>query len=145
MAWTLTTPHNTARTTAAQAAANAKTLQLADAGAGASTLQIYDTQDAGTRKKLATITLASPCGSVHGDVLLLTSGAPEGPVVDLSGEARWARLVTADGIWALDCAVTVDAEGATAGLLIAGTQVGPNGGALLYKGGRLPAVELALR
>ena len=30
MAWTLTTPHNTARTTAAQAAANAKTLQLAD-------------------------------------------------------------------------------------------------------------------
>ena len=94
---------------------------------------------------LATITLASPCGSVHGDVLLLTSGAPEGPVVDLSGEARWARLVTADGIWALDCAVTVDAEGATAGLLIAGTQVGPNGGALLYKGGRLPPVELALR
>jgi hypothetical protein len=45
MAWTLTTPHNTARTTAAQAAANAKTLQLADAGAGPSTLQIYDKQD----------------------------------------------------------------------------------------------------
>ena len=94
---------------------------------------------------LATITLASPCGSVHGDVLLLTSGAPEGPVVELSGEARWARLVTADGLWALDCAVAIDAEGATAGLLIAGTQAGPNGGALLYKGGRLPAVELALR
>ena len=28
MAWTLTEPHNTARTTAAQAAANAKTLQV---------------------------------------------------------------------------------------------------------------------
>ena len=94
---------------------------------------------------LATITLASPCGSVQGDVLLLTSSGPEGPVVAVSGEARWARLVTADGLWALDCAVAVDAEGATAGLLIAGTQVGPNGGALLYKGGRLPAVELALR
>ena len=94
---------------------------------------------------LATITLASPCGSVQGDVLLLTSSGPEGPVVAVSGEARWARLVTADGLWALDCAVAVDAEGATAGLLIAGTQAGPNGGALLYKGGRLPAVELALR
>ena len=94
---------------------------------------------------LATITLASPCGSVQGDVLLLTSSTSEGPVVAVSGEARWARLVTADGLWALDCAVAVDAEGATAGLLIAGTQVGPNGGALLYKGGRLPAVELALR
>ena len=94
---------------------------------------------------LATITLASPCGSVQGDVLLLTSSTSEGPVVAVSGEARWARLVTADGLWALDCAVAVDAEGATAGLLIAGTQAGPNGGALLYKGGRLPAVELALR
>ena len=94
---------------------------------------------------LATITLASPCGSVQGDILLLTSSAPEGPAVELSGEARWARLVTADGLWALDCSVAVDAEGSTAGLLIAGTQAGPNGGALLYKGGRLPAVELALR
>ena len=94
---------------------------------------------------LATITLASPCGSVQGDVLLLTSSTSEGPVVAVSGEARWARLVTAGGIWALDCAVAVDAEDATAGLLIAGTQAGPNGGALLYKGGRLPAVELALR
>ena len=94
---------------------------------------------------LATITLASPCGSVQGDVLLLTSSTSEGPVVAVSGEARWARLVTAGGIWALDCAVAVDAEDATAGLLIAGTQAGPNGGALLYKGGRLPPVELALR
>ena len=94
---------------------------------------------------LATITLASPCGSVQGDVVLLTSSTSEGPVVAVSGEARWARLVTAGGIWALDCAVAVDAEDATAGLLIAGTQAGPNGGALLYKGGRLPAVELALR
>ena len=66
MAWTLTTPHNTARTTAAQASANAKTLQLADAGAGTSTLQIYDKQDAGTRQKLATITLAKPCGQLVG-------------------------------------------------------------------------------
>ena len=94
---------------------------------------------------LATITLASPCGSVQGDILLLTSSTSEGPVVAVSGEARWARLVTAGGIWALDCAVAVDAEDATAGLLIAGTQAGPNGGALLYKGGRLPPVELALR
>ena len=94
---------------------------------------------------LATLTLASPCGSVQGDALVLVSSAAEGPVVAVSGEARWARLVTADGIWALDCAVAVDAEGATAGLVIDGTQAGPNGGALLYKGGRLPAVGLALR
>ena len=94
---------------------------------------------------LATLTLAAPCGSVQGDALVLVSSTAEGPMVAVSGEARWARLVTADGTWALDCAVAVDAEGSTAGLLIAGTQAGPNGGALLYKGGRLPAVGLALR
>ena len=94
---------------------------------------------------LAAITLASPCGSVVGDVLVLASSTPEGPVVSTSGEALWARLFTADDLWAFDCTVSVDVEGSTAGLLIAGTQAGPNGGALLYKGGRLPPVELALR
>ena len=85
--------------------------------------------------------------SMHGPSALAppAAAAPDGSMIDLDGEARWARLVTADGLWALDCAVAVDAEGSTAGLLIAGTQAGPNGGALLYKGGRLPPVELALR
>ena len=107
---------------------------------------IVDDRLAGDAEQLAVGSqLNGGTGVVQGDVLVLASSTAEGPVVAVSGEARWARLITADGLWALDCAVAVDAEGATAGLVIAGTQAGPNGGALLYKGGRLPAVELALR
>ena len=116
MAWTLTTPHNTARTTAAQAAANAKTLQLADAGAGPSTLQIYDTQDAGTRQKLATITLAKPCGQLVGAQIQLTQADPTGDLVQITGVPAWAEWLDGSGQMLASC--TVSAEGGDGDLKI---------------------------
>ena len=116
MAWTLTTPHNTARTTAAQAAANAKTLQLADAGAGPSTLQIYDTQDAGTRQKLATITLAKPCGQLLGAQIQLTQADPMGDLVQITGVPTWAEWLDGGGQMLATC--TVSAEGGDGDLKI---------------------------
>lgn len=116
MAWTLTTPHNTARTTAAQAAANAKTLQLADAGAGPSTLQIYDKQDAGTRKKLATITLAKPCGQLVGAQIQLTQADPMGDLVQITGVPTWAEWLDGGGQMLATC--TVSAEGGDGDLKI---------------------------
>ena len=116
MAWTLTTPHNTARTTAAQAAANAKTLQLADAGAGPSTLQIYDKQDPATRKKLATITLADPCGVLVGGQIQLAQADPTGDLVQITGVPAWAEWL--DGAGALLATCTVSAEGGDGDLKI---------------------------
>lgn len=112
MAWTLTTPHNTARTTAAQAAANAKTLQLADAGAGPSTLQIYDKQDAGTRQKLATITLAKPCGQLVGAQIQLAQADPMGDLVQITGVPTWAEWLDGSGQMLATCTVSAeDGEG----------------------------------
>ncbi len=112
MAWTLTTPHNTARTTAAQAAANAKTLQLADAGAGTSTLQIYDKQDAGTRQKLATITLAKPCGQLVGAQIQLAQADPTGDLVQITGVPTWAEWLDGSGQMLATCTVSAeDGEG----------------------------------
>ena len=116
MAWTLTTPHNTARTTAAQAAANAKTLQLADAGAGPSTRQIYDQQDAGTRQKLATITLAKPCGQLLGAQIQLTQADPMGDLVQITGVPTWAEWLDGGGQMLATC--TVSAEGGDGDLKI---------------------------
>lgn len=112
MAWTLTPPHNTARTTAAQAAANAKTLQLADAGAGPSTLQIYDKQDAGTRQKLATITLAKPCGQLVGAQIQLAQADPTGDLVQTTGVPTWAEWLDGSGQMLATCTVSAeDGEG----------------------------------
>ena len=116
MAWTLTTPHNTARTTAAQVAANAKTLQLSDAGAGPSTLQIYDKQDAGTRQKLATITLAKPCGQLVGAQIQLTQADPTGDLVQITGVPTWAEWLDGSGQLLASC--TVSAEGGEGDLKI---------------------------
>ena len=116
MAWTLTTPHNTARTTAAQAAANAKTLQLADAGAGPSTLQIYDKQDPATRKKLATITLADPCGVLVGGQIQLAQADPMGDLVQITGVPTWAEWLDGGGQMLATC--TVSAEGGDGDLKI---------------------------
>ena len=116
MAWTLTEPHNTARTTAAQAAVNAKTLQLADAGAGPSTLQIYDKQDAGTRQKLATITLAKPCGQLVGAQIQLTQADPTGDLVQITGVPAWAEWLDGSGQMLASC--TVSAEGGDGDLKI---------------------------
>lgn len=116
MAWTLTTPHNTARTTAAQAAANAKTLELADAGAGPSTLQIYDKQDPATRQKLATITLADPCGVLVGGQIQLAQADPTGDLVQITGVPTWAEWLDGGGQMLATC--TVSAEGGDGDLKI---------------------------
>ena len=116
MAWILTEPHNTARTASAQAAANAKTLQLADAGAGPGTLQIYDTQDAGTRQKLATITLAKPCGQLVGAQIQLAQADPTGDLVQITGVPAWAEWLDGGGQMLASC--TVSAEGGDGDLKI---------------------------
>ena len=116
MAWILTEPHNTARTASAQAAANAKTLQLADAGAGPSTLQIDDKQDAGTRQKLATITLAKPCGQLVGAQIQLTQADPTGDLVQTTGVPTWAEWLDGEGTLLATC--TVSAEGGDGDLKI---------------------------
>lgn len=108
MAWTLTPAHDAARTAAARAAANAHTITVADAGSGPSTLQIYDTQDAGTRKKLATITLAKPCGQLVGGQIQLTQADPTGDLVQITGVPTWAEWL--DGSAQLLATCTVSAE-----------------------------------
>lgn len=116
MAWTLTQAHDDARAAAAQAAANAHTIALADAGAGPSTLQIYDKQDAGTRQKLATITLAKPCGQLVGAQIQLTQADPTGDLVQITGVPTWAEWL--DGAGALLATCTVSAEGGDGDLKI---------------------------
>ena len=108
MAWTLTTAHDNARTAAAQAAANAKTLQLADAGAGPSTLQIYDKQDPATRKKLATITLADPCGVLVGGQIQLAQADPMGDLVQITGVPTWAEWLDGGGQMLATCSVSAE-------------------------------------
>ncbi len=116
-----------------------------DAGDGNARIQIMGGDwpgagvDGGT--ELAVIELAKPCGKVEGGVLALISTTNN--LVAASGEAIWARMVTAGGHWALDCAVAPKGAG-TGGLSIDGAAAGSNGGVLLYKGGLLPPVSLRL-
>ena len=116
-----------------------------DAGGGNARIQIMggDWPGAGVAggTELAVIELAKPCGEVKGGALLLSSTTNN--LVAASGEAIWARMVTAGGHWALDCAVSTKAAG-TGGLSIDGAATGTNGGVLLYKGGLLPPVSLRL-
>lgn len=111
MAWTLTTPHNTARTTAAQAAANAKTLQLADAGAGPSTLRLYSDADPVTQERthLVTIVLTKPCGTIVSGQIQLTQADPLGDMVAATGVPTFAQWCDGDGTVIADCTVSNDA------------------------------------
>lgn len=111
MAWTLTTPHNTARTTAAQAAANAKTLQLADAGAGSSTLRLYTDADPVTQERthLVTIVLAKPCGTIVGGQIQLAQADPLGDMVAATGVPTFGQWCDGDGVAIADCTVSNDA------------------------------------
>ncbi len=112
MAWTLTTPHNTARTTAAQAAANAHTITLADAGSGPSTMAIYDLADPATRTLLATITLAKPCGQMVGGKIQLAQASSTGDIVQATGVPTWAEWLDGDGTLLATCTVSAeDGEG----------------------------------
>ena len=111
MAWTLTTPHNTARTTAAQAAANAKTLQLADAGAGPSTLRLYTDADPVTQERthLVTIVLTKPCGAIVSGQIQLAQADPLGDMVAATGVPTFAQWCDGDGAVIADCTVSNDA------------------------------------
>ena len=109
MAWTLTTAHDTARTAAARAAANAKTLQLAGTGSSPSTLQIYDKQDPATRTKLATITLASPCGTLVSGQIQLAQASPTGDLVQATGVPNWAEWLDGAGALLATCTVSPEA------------------------------------
>lgn len=110
MAWTLTQAHEELRTQAAQAAANARTVALADAGAGPSTLQIYDAADAATRVLLATITLAKPCGVLVDGKIQLVQADPMGDMVTASGEPTYAEWLDGNGDVIGSCTVS-DAAG----------------------------------
>lgn len=97
--------------------------------------------DGGT--ELAVIELDKPCGKVEGGSLVLASSGAANNLVAASGEALWARMVTAAGHWAFDCAVAP--KGADkGGLQIEGAATGPADGVLIYKGGKLPVVQLRL-
>ena len=88
--------------------------QYLDTGAGNAEIRIYAGQRAatvydppppGSALLLVTINLAKPCGLVSNGVLEFTQ-----PISDMAmatGEPAWARIVTADGVTALD----VDAGG----------------------------------
>ena len=111
MVWTLTTPHNAARTTAAQAAANAKTLQLADAGAGPSTLRLYTDADPVTQERthLVTIVLAKPCGTIVGGQIQLAQADSLGDMVAATGVPTFGQWCDGDGVVIADCTVSNDA------------------------------------
>ncbi len=91
---------------------------------------------------LATVALARPCGVLENGKLRLATLAPEGGTVAQSGEATWVRCVTARGEWAFDGGISAPAgEGV---MQIGGSSSGPNGGVLLYAGGRLPPLSLLI-
>ena len=111
MAWTLTTPHNTARTTAAQAAANALTITVADAGAGPSTLRLYTDADPVTQERthLVTIVLSKPCGTIVSGQIQLAQADPLGDMVAATGVPTFAQWCDGDGTVIADCTVSNDA------------------------------------
>ena len=111
MAWILTEPHNTARTASAQAAANAKTLQLADAGAGPSTLRLYTDADPVTQERthLVTIVLSKPCGTIVSGQIQLAQADPLGDMVAATGVPTFAQWCDGDGTVIADCTVSNDA------------------------------------
>lgn len=108
MAWTLTPAHQDARNAAAQAAANAQTIALADAGAAASTVRLYDTAAPATRLLLATIVLDKPCASIVDGKIALHQASPVGDIVAATGIPTWAEWL--DGAAALLATCTVSPE-----------------------------------
>ena len=60
-------------------------------------------------ERLVSLTLARPVGVVEAGRLRLTPTLDA--LVEVSGEARWARVVNGDGVLALDCDVS-DMSGA---------------------------------
>jgi len=87
------------------------TRDFLDAGTGNAKIQIYDNSGARPGNGLATtcvllteIELDKPCGTVSGGLLTLTSS--DTPLVQATGDALWARVVTANNTHAFDCDVS---------------------------------------
>lgn len=112
MAWTLAPAHEAARNTAAQAAANAHSITLADTGSNPSTLQIYDLADPSTRTLLATLTLASPCAELVSGQIQLLQASPTGDIVLATGTPTHAEWLDGAGTLLATCTVSAeDGEG----------------------------------
>lgn len=110
------------------------TRDFADLGTGNSTIMLYGTTQplpggSETADPLVTITLAKPCGSVTGNLLVLEQNAPAGDLIANTGAALWARWVNGNGDWMADGDVT-DESGA-GDFKVAGTT-----GTTLYAGGK---------
>lgn len=101
MPWTLTPTHEAQRNAAAQSAADAYTLALADASgnpSAASTLRLYDSADPEDRTLLATITLDKPCAEIlEGGQIRFFQANPTGDMVSVSGVPVFAEWVSAGG------------------------------------------------
>lgn len=120
-----------------------------DSGAGNASIQLYGGAyvgigNAGTTL-LATLQLAKPCGVVADGILTLTAANETGGDVTATGEARWARFVSAGGVGGMDFAVSVkDGTGTVGGVVLQGVAEGANKGAMLYQGGKLPPIKLQI-
>ena len=88
------------------------TLATMDAGLAHCRLYVYATLWPGFAEPaggpaLVVIELAKPSGTIDLDGwIILTAAAPDGSMIDLDGEARWARLVAGDGSIVFDSAVS---------------------------------------
>ena len=122
-----------------------------DSGANAAQIDIYGgipptggAAPTAQTSLLASMILQKPCGTVTAGALTLAAADALGPLVAATGEARWARCLTGGGVWAFDCAVWSGESGQTSGMVIGGTASGPNQGAQIYTGGRLPPTLLRI-
>jgi hypothetical protein len=118
--------HNEARLTGSR--------DFLDTGTGAAKIQIYDNSaprpanGAGASSALlAEITLDKPCGTVSSGALTLTASATS--LVQRTGVALWARVVTASGAHAFDC--DVSATGGSGEVWLPSTQLYAGGTTLL--------------
>lgn len=116
-----------------------------DNGTGNASLEIYSGAYPVEGTLLGVMQLAKPCGAVAGGVLTLQAANVAGDMVLANGEARWLRCKSAAGVAAFDTAVSVqNGTGEVGGAVIAGASEGANKGAMLYAGGKLPAVSLQI-
>ena len=116
-----------------------------DNGTGNASLEIYSGAYPVEGTLLGVMQLAKPCGAVANGVLTLQAANVAGDMVLANGEARWLRCKSAAGVAAFDTAVSVHGgTGEVGGAVIAGASEGANKGAMLYAGGKLPAVSLQI-
>lgn len=103
MTTTISQAHNEARL--------AGTKTFLDTGAGTATVQVYTAPRPASGATptgatlLVAIALTKPCGSVAAGVLTITS--TDVPMCVATGDAAWARILNANGDFAMDCDVSI--------------------------------------